>query len=173
MDHSNSRRSLFAVGVALPLLLGVPALAGPFDAITEALDKANQAVDDVDRTQDETKRAARGARDIVRETEEDAKRVTGKSRDRGTSASTRDASATTRDAARRAPPPPSAKPEVSAAAPTQWQIDLGDGETMSVSQSQLEKMISGGLVTGSTPVYSDALGEWRAAGKVTTLRKLF
>jgi hypothetical protein len=62
------------------------------------------------------------------------------------------------------PPPPSA---------TEWHIDLGNGQTRRVNQSELTGLIQSGQVHADTPVFTSALGSWQPAGQVPALKSYF
>jgi hypothetical protein len=63
------------------------------------------------------------------------------------------------------PPPPSARI---------WYIDIGDGNTRAVGETELIAMIARGEVRESTPVWTDTFGaDYQAAGDVSQLQRHF
>jgi hypothetical protein len=140
------------------VLLAAPVAAGVLDDLKSSATAVRDTIGDVKDTRDEGKGAVDDAKDLATDTKKDVEKVTPKA----------------------PPPPPSAPPPPpSAAAPppppsaTQWHIDLGNGQTRQVNQSELSGLIQSGQVRADTPVYTSAQGGWQPAGQVPALKPLF
>lgn len=141
------------------LALSLSAQAGVLDDLKESASGVRDTIRDVKSTKDETKGVATDAKDLADETAAEV----------GSVLPEQEAAP-----AQTPPPPPSAvgapPPPPSA---TEWHIDVGNGQTQVVKQSELAGLIQSGQVSKDTPVFTQALGSWQPAGEVAALRGYF
>src|SRR5262249_35984364 len=139
------------------VLAAAPLSAGVLDDLKASASSVRNTIGDVKDTKDEGKGVVTDAKDLADETKKDVQSVV-------------------------PPPPPSAAPPpppsaVAAPPPppsaTQWHIDLGNGQTRQVNQTELSGLIASGQVRADTPVYTAAQGAWQPAGQVPALKPLF
>ena len=149
-------RIRFFLTLAATVSLALPAFAGLWDDVKAGVESAREIVDDVGETKDEAKEAVGDAKGIAEETSEDIGSAVPES-----------------EAKSGPPPPPSAKAPPPPPSARTWQVDLGGGETRTVGQSELAKMIASGEVGADTFVWTEDLGSWTAAGKVPALSAYF
>jgi hypothetical protein len=136
-------------------LVAAPLHAGLWDDVKEGVQSAREIVDDVGSTRGEAKKAVGDAKEMAEETSDDI-----------------GSALPEQEAKSGAPPPPSASAPPPPSA-RQWQIDIGGGQTRTVAENDLAQMIRSGEVGRDTFVWSDALGSWTAAGKVSALAPYF
>ncbi|MGI9592772.1 MAG: DUF4339 domain-containing protein [Myxococcota bacterium] len=146
------RNAVIAAAVSLAWAV-LPAQAGLWDDLKEAVGDAGEMVDDVKGTREEAKDTVGEAKEIVDDTSEDV----------GAAMPEREAAPPPPPSAKR-PPPPSARV---------WHLDEGNGKTREVSQGELVQMIRAGSVGPDTFVYGGALADWTAAGEVEALAGYF
>jgi hypothetical protein len=136
------------------VFLAAPLHAGIWDDLKEGVDSARDIIDDVDETRGTAKDAVGDAKGIAEETSEDI----------GSAVPEPEAGAPPPPSAVSAPPPPSAR---------EWRIDVGGGQTRTVGQGELAEMIRTGEVGRDTFVWTQDLGDWTAAGEVSSLAAYF
>ena len=146
------------------LTLAAPAWAGVLDDIKNSANSVRDTIGEVKSTKDEGKGVVTDAKDLADETKQDVKDA-GSALPKGEPAPAAAVPPAPPSAVAAPPPPPPSA--------TEWHIDLGNGQTRRVNQSELTSLIQSGQVHATTPVYTTALGAWQPAGQVPALQALF